>query len=793
MTHHACLRLSTTGVLWAALVGCGPGPAALLDAVPILPGDECAEGGVRFDTGVDEDGDGVLSQGEISDSVVLCNGADGASGTDGSDGSDGGAGSDGSDGSDGSTVLLRSADLADGEEGCEHGGTRIEVGLDNGDGGETAGDGVLGDGEVDATEVICDGAPELPSDELDAPSGPVGTATIDASGGHATGGDAGGGGGVEVWGAGFRSNTKLFQTGAADASFTLPTVVPQLGAHPLIISSDTTIDKLWPRPTLTDGEPYISLNGQPWIWRADGNDVEVTGLHIQAGATLTLRSDFSGAATLLVDDDMVIDGTLTTINSAGANIGLHYLSHSTLLISASGLVFNPGNGTAGEGRSIVFEGTIDASGGAPGDEGGDVELQAPVALWATGQLLSRGADHPTGQAGSGGHVRLGNDDVGPTMTSAFIDVRGGDGDQGGDGGDITLDAYEGRLLNSGELLADGGSGQSDDGGSGGRIYVACEGCSTRSSGAMSASGGSSVDELGGDGGTITIRSESGDSSPGSIEVSGSLIARAGDGDHGGDGGAIEVLHDEVSEEFAPVALYGYASLSVDGGSSQSFDGGGGGGIELGRGATGLSADQGGVVNHVPLSASGGDGSGGEGGGGGEIDLYVSDAHTNDELFVYSRADMAVDSGDGGPSDNGDVQMSAPAWIDHEGDVSGLGGSSNDDEDAGDGAYVEPDARHVRWHGDLHLAGGVAGDDAEGGDGGGFWVQAETVDFAGAFDAPGGDAGLSNGAGGEGGYFWAQSMAGLSSAAFTSVDVSGGDGESVGDSGSIWLDGIDATP
>jgi hypothetical protein len=40
---------------------------------------------------------------------------------------------------------------------CVAGGFRIDAGLDNGDGGETAADGVLGEGEVDATSFICNG------------------------------------------------------------------------------------------------------------------------------------------------------------------------------------------------------------------------------------------------------------------------------------------------------------------------------------------------------------------------------------------------------------------------------------------------------------------------------------------------------------------------------------------------------------------------------------------------------------------------------------------------------------
>ena len=49
--------------------------------------------------------------------------------------------------------------LESGDTDCPYGGTRIDTGLDNGDGGETADDGVLGAGEVDSSTAVCAGAP----------------------------------------------------------------------------------------------------------------------------------------------------------------------------------------------------------------------------------------------------------------------------------------------------------------------------------------------------------------------------------------------------------------------------------------------------------------------------------------------------------------------------------------------------------------------------------------------------------------------------------------------------------
>ena len=51
--------------------------------------------------------------------------------------------------------------LDEGDEECPGGGFRVDVGLDNGDGGGVAGDGMLDAGEIDDTEWVCNGAPDF--------------------------------------------------------------------------------------------------------------------------------------------------------------------------------------------------------------------------------------------------------------------------------------------------------------------------------------------------------------------------------------------------------------------------------------------------------------------------------------------------------------------------------------------------------------------------------------------------------------------------------------------------------
>ncbi|MFZ9889863.1 MAG: DUF7151 family protein, partial [Myxococcota bacterium] len=198
------------------------GLLSLIALFEVGPGDTCAGGGVRIETGLDIDGDHVLSPGEVTQSAVLCHGVPGADGTsctverddvrgtvtilcedgtaatledgedgapgldgvsctlvdngdgtrtlqcndgtsavirDGADGADGTDGAPGTDGADGHSSLV----LVDGNVGSAcvkygNGGRRIRTGLDNGDGGGTANDGVLSDGEVDSTSYVCNGS-----------------------------------------------------------------------------------------------------------------------------------------------------------------------------------------------------------------------------------------------------------------------------------------------------------------------------------------------------------------------------------------------------------------------------------------------------------------------------------------------------------------------------------------------------------------------------------------------------------------------------------------------------------
>jgi hypothetical protein len=99
-------------------------------------------------------------------------------------------GTNGTNGTNGFSSLTKTSAEPAGAN-CADGGQKVETGLDNGDGGGTANDGILQAGEVDATSYVCNGAkgdtgdpgPNSPSVALQqigaTPAGFASTTTID--------------------------------------------------------------------------------------------------------------------------------------------------------------------------------------------------------------------------------------------------------------------------------------------------------------------------------------------------------------------------------------------------------------------------------------------------------------------------------------------------------------------------------------------------------------------------------------------------------------------------------------
>jgi len=115
------------------------GSQSLVSMSDEAAGANCTNGGKKIETGIDDNNNGVLDAAEVDNTLYVCNGSDGTAGA------------------DGFASLVSVTDEAAGGN-CADGGERVDIGLDNGDGGGTTRDGVLQAGEIDTTYYVCDGA-----------------------------------------------------------------------------------------------------------------------------------------------------------------------------------------------------------------------------------------------------------------------------------------------------------------------------------------------------------------------------------------------------------------------------------------------------------------------------------------------------------------------------------------------------------------------------------------------------------------------------------------------------------
>jgi cysteine-rich repeat protein len=131
----------------------------LIEVVAVA--DNCPEGGITVYAGPDGDGDDVLDiPDEVTSEEEVCNGtsgdtgmrgAKGPQGAQGPQGPPGDPGPQGEDGQNGMSVLVRQDKLDAATEACPNGGVELETGVDDN------GDGVLGDAEVDQNQAVCNG------------------------------------------------------------------------------------------------------------------------------------------------------------------------------------------------------------------------------------------------------------------------------------------------------------------------------------------------------------------------------------------------------------------------------------------------------------------------------------------------------------------------------------------------------------------------------------------------------------------------------------------------------------
>ncbi len=511
------------------------------------------------------------------------------------------------------------------------------------------------------------------------------TNAIDVSGGNAlsTGGTGGMAGaiGFAIWFGGAGS-IEVSESGSVDASFTpTTTFAPDLGSNALVVTGDLSIPVVTSAPALD--VPY-TLEEDSNLYVSDGDmdlgdETPVTGMQVQAGATLTLGLNLNvtngGWPTggLTFSHDVVNDGTITVVDADSEQRGYIDLytdgdyigsgrieTYGTLPGQSGGSIEVGvlGNGyNSGDWLSYGADQTDDRG----GDGGGiyfytgfynyeeDFEGEPGGLIENTGDMNANGgtASGATGLGGSGGEIAI--LPYGSLCNSGDLASSGGNGvGEGGDGGIIQVAGYyRGELRNSGDLTTDGGDASEDESfsypGDGGWIILGAAGGDLRSSGVVLArAGDSSSDsdtEFDGLGGEISFYTESSvddyeerelDVPAGDIWVSGGAIATGGealgsDGQATAGGYVFFDIFNDVTAGAQAIHVLGIDGLYARGGDGEAAGGDVSEGIYFDL-AIGLGTATGSVNVEPPMDSSGGDAdpgvTGSQGGDAGVIEIIA---------------------------------------------------------------------------------------------------------------------------------------------------------------------------
>lgn len=115
------------------------GLSTLINVKSESSGDNCANGGLLIEVGIDDNSDHVLDSDEVDATSYVCNGADGSDGNDGADGTNG-------------IASITRVTTESGGSNCANGGLKLEIGMD-----DVTQDGTLQNEEVDYTYYVCNG------------------------------------------------------------------------------------------------------------------------------------------------------------------------------------------------------------------------------------------------------------------------------------------------------------------------------------------------------------------------------------------------------------------------------------------------------------------------------------------------------------------------------------------------------------------------------------------------------------------------------------------------------------
>jgi hypothetical protein len=544
------------------------------------------------------------------------------------------------------------------------------------------------------------------------------------------------------------TDLKILKSGTVNSNLSVPIFKPYLGDNPLVVTSNTTL-----------GVGSGLTAGSTTVTNTSGT---VTGIWVHPGVTLTIQPNFdtNGSPGTLeevrfqVDEGIYVEGTIKIALRDGSP------DTADLRITSSGAIV------------VTATGKIDLSGannpGGTGADGGTWFPSYPDALYNAGTITTKGGDGRDGGRGGAINIRT---SYGAFVNTGTILADGGSASvgTGGDGGGMSLYSNDySYLCNHGLISSRGGDGPTG-GGSGGQLYLYTSNGAFFGTGTLRNPGGNATSAGdGGDGGGIYAYIY------GQIRLTGTLDSHGGNGAGGGDGGDAGYidLYSNIVYSYAYSESYAggiWLGADVDSSGGNGANGGDGWELNVYQDYTGVSAagqEPVVLVGYSNIQAQGGNGATTGGNGGyfyAEVD-YDDDEDYYDNSHAGSVENQAAFDGRGGNGGTGaggyagSFEMYTTYYVippydfgaRNSGDVNLSGGNGTTGGDAG---YVEIYGKYYATNtGNFTMVGGN-GTTGNGGDASSFYLYCDggTTLNTGTLTSRGG--GSPSGTAMDGGYIW----------------------------------------
>ncbi len=490
------------------------------------------------------------------------------------------------------------------------------------------------------------------------------------------------------------------------------------------------------------------------LYKSDGltalgaKSTQVTGLVIETGAALILPKVHGNTVSLYLRNDVQNNGLITTAKQpdTDSRIGLElytaaYYGSGSIDVAGDAQTYHGQRGgqVSVYAHTIVNSGAITTSGANDGAEGnsggdaGDISFAANIFLENAGALTAAGGTSPSYSGGEGGDINLSALEL---YNSGAISANSGAGRNGysysSSQVDVALVALR-TLINTGDISAKGAKAHGDgnyNASKGGDIYLnllpSFEDVSLDkklvTTGNLTVDGGSTEQEAtgrAGSGGNIYIQAgdeylAEGDSPDedtasalstqfvvaGNISANGGNTDQADDGSnaHAGTGGVIRIEGYDQSTSNVESGLFGYDSISLQGGVGMT--GGYGGDVEIlsgdmrdERGGSYVPSLSGPLSNEIDLNVDGGsslaqavevgeDEERGYGRSAGDVELLVENGFAylqpgvltlNNTGSVTANAGRSYTELSGNNNHGGSLLVRAPDAVTHTANFSAVGG------------------------------------------------------------------------------------------------------------------------